>query len=65
MIPVAGGELYETWSWTCKARDCKTRYTYRNEHTIKKLAREHQVEAHPEHTGQTSLLDELQGLDQH
>ncbi len=68
MIPVAGGELYEMWGWACSRKGCKTSYRHRVEHIVRRLAREHQVEAHPELTGQTSLLDVLaedQRLNEH
>jgi hypothetical protein len=54
---VAGGELYELWGWACGQRGCKATLRHRREEIVRRLAREHQVEMHPELTGQMSLLD--------
>jgi hypothetical protein len=58
-VPVAGGELYEMWGWSCSHKGCKTSFRHRNEQVVRGLAVGHKAEEHPEIDGQTSLLDEI------
>lgn len=57
--PVAGGELYEMWGWSCGHKGCKTSLRHRNESVVRDFAHRHKDTEHPEIDGQTSLLDEI------
>lgn len=59
MIPVAGGDLYEMWGWSCGHKGCRASFRHRVEKIVRDLAVGHQMEEHPELQGQTSLLDEI------
>lgn len=58
-VPVAGGELYEMWGWTCSVKGCRSSFRHRVEKIVRDLAASHKAEEHPETDGQTSLLDEI------
>jgi len=58
-VPVAGGDLYTMWGWSCGHKGCRTSYRHRNESVVRGLAKSHEAEFHPELDGQMNLLDEV------